>query len=101
MYQELQFVFVGYGQAQAILASTDLSMPAEDIIKAYACRFKIEAMSQEMKQQMGGSFYHFWTRAVPRLERCRRKGAVASLIEVTDRHSRQKIIKTPKLPKVM
>ena len=34
LYQELQFVFVEYGQTQAILVSTDLSMPAEDIIKA-------------------------------------------------------------------
>ena len=53
LYQPLQFVLVEYGEKQAILACTDLSMSAGDIIEAYACRFKIEAMFREMKQQSG------------------------------------------------
>lgn len=61
-------------------------MPAEDIITAYACRFKIEAMFREMKQQIGGLFYHSWTNAVPKLDRCRRKGADDPLTQVKDRH---------------
>lgn len=50
-------------------------MPAEDIITAYAYRFKIEAMFPKMKQHIGGLFYHFWTNAFPRLDRYRKKGA--------------------------
>ena len=68
LYQPLQFVLAEYGQTQAILACTDLSMAAGDIIEAYACRFKIKAMFREMKQQPGGFCYHFWTHAVPRLD---------------------------------
>ncbi len=36
-----------------------LSMVAEDIIEAYTCRFKIEAIFREMEQQLGGFCYHF------------------------------------------
>lgn len=49
-----------------------------------------------MKQQIGGFFYHFWTSAVPRLDRYRKKCTVDPLIQVRDRHSQQRIIKTLK-----
>lgn len=39
LYQALQFALVEYGQTQAILVYTDLSMHTEDIIEAYACCF--------------------------------------------------------------
>ena len=94
LYQALQFVLVEYGQTRAILVCTDLSMPAEDIITAYAYRFKIEAMFREMKQQIGGFFYHFWTSAVPRLDHYRKKGADDPLIKIKDRHEQERIIKT-------
>ncbi len=96
LYQPLQFVLVEYGQTQAILACTDLSMPAGDIIEAYACRFKIETMFREMKQQLGGFCYHFWSHAVPRLDRYRRKGSADPLAQVTDSRLQQRIIKTLK-----
>ena len=96
LYQALQFVLVEYGQTRVILVCTDLSMPAEDIITAYAYRFKIEAMFREMKQHIGGLFYHFWTSAVPRLDRYRGKGTDDPLIQVKDRHGRRRIIKTLK-----
>ena len=94
LYQPLKFVLVEYGQTQAILACTDLSMAAGDIIEAYACRFKIESMFREMKQQLGGFCYHFWTHAVPRLDRCCRKGNTDPLAQVRDSHQQQRIIKT-------
>ncbi len=59
LYQPLRFVLVKYRETQAILACTDLSMAAGDIIEAYACRFKIETMFWEMEQQLGGFCYHF------------------------------------------
>ena len=85
-----------YGQTQAILACTDLSMAAADIIEAYACRFKIEAIFREMKQQLGGFFYHFWTHAIPRLDRYRRKGSADPLAQVKDSHQQQCITKALK-----
>lgn len=94
LYQPLQFVLAEYGETQAILVCTDLSMAAEDIIEAYACRFKIEGMFREMKQQLGGFCYHFWTHAVPRLDRYRRKGSTDPLAQVKDNHQQQRIIKT-------
>lgn len=94
LYQPLQFVLVEYGRTQAILACTDLDMPTEDIITAYAYRFKIEAMFREMKQQLGAFCYHFWTKAVPKLDRYRRKGSDDLLTQVTDSHSRKRIIDT-------
>ncbi len=96
LYQPLQFVLVEYGETQAILACTNLSMSAGDIIEAYACRFKIEAMFREMKQQLGGFCYHFWTHAVPRLDRYRRKGSADPLAQVKDSRQRKRIIKTLK-----
>lgn len=53
LYQPLQFVLAEYDGNQIILASTDLTMIPEDILTAYAYRFKIEAMFREMKQQVG------------------------------------------------
>jgi len=96
LYQALQFVLVEYEQTHAILVCTDLTVSAEDIITAYAYRFKIEAMFREMKQHIGSLFYHFWTNAVPKLDRYRRKGADDPLTQVKDGHEQQRIIKTLK-----
>ncbi len=96
LYQPLQFVLIEYEQTQAILVCTDLDMTAEDIITAYAYRFKIEAMFREMKQQLGGFCYHFWSKSVPKWNRYRRKGTSDPLASVEDRSCRQKIIETLK-----
>lgn len=96
LYQPLQFVLVEYGQTQAILACTDLSMDVKDIIGAYACRFKIGAMFREMEQALGGLCHYFWTHAVPKLDRYRRKGSADPLAQVKDRCQQQRIIKTLK-----
>lgn len=61
-------------------------MSTEDIITSYACHSQIEAMFCEIKQQLGSSCYHFWTRAVPRLDHYRRK----------DSHDWQRIVDTLK-----
>lgn len=96
LYQELQFVLAEYGGKQVILASTGLSMAAEDIITAYAYRFKIEAMFRELKQQFGGFCYHFWTKAVPKLNRYRKKGSPDPLLEIKDEHEKERIKKALK-----
>lgn len=51
-------------------------------------------MFQEMKQQLGGFCYHFWTHAVLRLNYYRRKGTDIPFTQVKDRHEQQHIIKT-------
>lgn len=96
LYQPLLFVLVEYDQKQVILVSTDLSMAAEDIIKAYSYRFKIEAMFRELKQQFGGFCYHFWTKAVPKLNRYRKKGSPDPLAQVKAPHDQELIIKALK-----
>ena len=94
LYQPLQFVLAEYDGKQIILVSTDLSMTPEDIITAYTYRFKIEAMFREMKQQLGTFFYHFWTKATPKLDRYSKKGSSDPLSKVTDAKQKDKIIKT-------
>lgn len=95
-FQPLQFVLVKDGEKQVILVSTDLPMSAEDIILVYACRFKIEAMFREFKQQFGGLFYHFWTKAVPKLNRYRKKDSSDPFLQVTDTKEKERILKTLK-----
>lgn len=94
LYQPLLFVLAEYDGMQAILACTDLSMQAEDVIRAYACRFKIEAMFRELKQQFGGLGYRFWTKAVPKLDRYRRKGSPDPLCQVVSESGRDRVIRT-------
>lgn len=96
LYQPLQFVLVEYEAAQVILVSTDLTMSVGDIIIAYACRFKIETMFRKFKQQFGGLFYHFWTKAVPKLDRYRRKNSPDPLSLVKDTAERERIIRALK-----
>lgn len=92
LYQPLQFVLVEYDKKQTILVSTNLTLPAEAIIKAYAHRFKIEALFREMKQQFGGFCYHFWTKAVPKLNRYRRRGSEDPLKQIKDTEQQKRIL---------
>ena len=71
-------------------------MSAEDIIIAYAYRAKIETMFKVFKQQFGGLCYHFWTKAVPKLNRYRKKGSPDPLLQVTDTKEKERVIKALK-----
>lgn len=93
LYLPLQFVLVEYEGKQVILVSTDTSMDAEDIIAAYAYRFKIEAMFRGFKHQFGGFCYHFWSSAVPKLDRYQKKGSPDPLCRVKSEPEKEKIIK--------
>jgi hypothetical protein len=68
-YRELRFVMVKMDGVESILVSTDTTMPPETIIELYALRFKIESCFRELKQVVAGFAYHFWTAAMPRLNR--------------------------------
>ncbi len=65
--------YLKYGNTQRILVSTCLELTPEAIIRLYSCRFRIKGCFRELKQQIGGFGYHFWTRAMPKLNHCRKK----------------------------
>lgn len=94
LYKKLRFLLVKSRRGRAILVSTDLDLSPELIIEAYAHRFKIEGMFREFKQQIGGFCYRFWTKALPRLNRYRKKGAPDVLSIVTDKQLRKRILMT-------
>jgi len=84
LYQMLRFVLVKYGNTQSILVSTCLSLTPEAIIRLYSYRFRIEGCFRELKQQIGGFGYHFWTRAMPKLNHFRKKEASDPLDQMDD-----------------
>ncbi|WP_176764814.1 hypothetical protein [Natribacillus halophilus] len=79
LYQELRFVLVNHNGRLAILVSTDRTFAATDIIHLYGYRFKIEGTFREMKQTIGGFGYRFWSKAMPKLNRYRKKGRAPSV----------------------
>lgn len=59
----VRFVIVFHPiRGKIILLSTDLSLAAEDIIKIYGYRFKIEISFKQILRIIGGYAYHFWIR---------------------------------------
>lgn len=73
LYQEVQFVLVKYSNCTAIFVCTDLTLNPVLVIEAYAHRFKIECMFRELKQQIHGFHYHFWTPSTPKLNKYKKK----------------------------
>jgi RecA/RadA recombinase len=51
--------------------SSDTGLPAEQIIYLYRCRFKIEVMFDDLKNDFGGFRYHFWTEGLAKRKRGR------------------------------
>ncbi|MDR3342974.1 MAG: hypothetical protein LBT14_09365 [Treponema sp.] len=49
--------------------STDLSLTPEELITLYTLRFKSEGMFGELKHELGGFRYHFWTSALKKRKR--------------------------------
>lgn len=92
LYQELRFVLVQYNGSRSILVSTDLSLSPKRIIELYAYRFSIEELFREFKQQIGGFTYHFWSKAVPKLNHFSKKEAPDQLEAIVDAHKRDLIL---------
>lgn len=65
-----------------------------DIIRLYSYRFRIECTFRELKQQLGGFCYHFWSKAIPKLNKYRRKGALHPLEILHDVQKQKKIQET-------
>ena len=94
-YHLLRFVLVMYNDGPDILVSTDLSLTAEQIIRLYGYRFKIETLFRSFSQIIAGFCYHFWSLAVPKLDRFKpAKKPEENLAKVTDKKQREKIIST-------
>lgn len=89
---EIRFVLVAYDKVTSILATTDLTMSAEEVIGLYAKRFRIEHLFRSLKQFYGGFSYHFWTKAMPRLNRYKKKSDPDPLTRVTSPSERERII---------
>lgn len=94
LYQKLRFVLVKSSRGNAILVSTDLTLEPELIIEAYAHRFKIECTFREFKQQLGGFCYHFWTKAMPKLKKYRKKKEPLELAGIENEQEQHRILKT-------
>lgn len=92
LYRELRFVLVIMDGARSILASTDLTLPPEKIIELYGRRFRIENLFREFKQQIGGFCYHFWTKAIGKLDHFSKSGDPDPLDIVMTRHDREKVL---------
>jgi hypothetical protein len=66
----IRYVIVCHpNRGTAILASTDLTLTAEEIIAAYALRFKIEVTFKQAVHTVGTFSYHFWMKGMDRLAR--------------------------------
>jgi hypothetical protein len=57
------------GKGTSILVSTDLSLTPVQIIQLYSRRFKIECSFRELKQVVAGFACHFWSKAMPKLQK--------------------------------
>jgi len=88
--EKIRFVLVRDGSECFILMCSDLTLSAQDIIRAYSYRFKIEVSFKVLKHLMGVFFYRFWTSAWPRIG----KRNVSDLSAVGDPHSRRLIRQT-------
>jgi hypothetical protein len=70
LYQPLRFVLTVFADGtKSILVSTDLTLDPKRIISLYCYRFKIECAFRELKQVVAGFSYHFWSKAMPKLQK--------------------------------
>ena len=81
----VRFVVVETDSGRCVLMSTSLSFSPEDIITIYALRFKIETSFDEQKNDMGSFSYHFWTNALPKRKKGKRRKCPYQVIKFNKR----------------
>lgn len=59
---KLRFFLVETSRGQIILMTTDLSLAAQDAIRMYCARTKIETFFDVFKNLLGGMTYRFWSK---------------------------------------
>lgn len=94
LYQELKFVLVEYDGVQSILVSNDTSLDAVSMIEDYSLRWKCEQLYKVQSQTTGAYDSHFWTKALPKLDRYRRKDSKDPLDGVDSDSAKRRILKT-------
>ncbi len=83
LHQMLRFVLVKYNGTQSILVSTCLELSPEAFIRLYSSRFRIKQCFRELKQQISGFGYHFWTQAMPKFSHFRKKSLPDPLNDIS------------------
>jgi hypothetical protein len=83
IYQLLRFVLVKNRERKLILVCTNLNFTAEQIIRMYGYRFKIEVTFRTLKQLLNAFGHHFWSKYMPKLDRFARRGHVDPLEKIT------------------
>ncbi|MCL1803403.1 MAG: hypothetical protein FWG30_07165 [Eubacteriaceae bacterium] len=91
--EELLFVFAITGSGQIVLGCTDTEMPAETALELYSRRFSIESAFKALKQTLNCFGAQFWTKAMPKLDRYAKKGALSPLEAVKDPKDQEKILR--------
>lgn len=54
---------------KCLLVTTDASLPPEQVIKLYVCRWSIESSFKTAKHTFGTFSYHFWSKSMPKQAR--------------------------------
>jgi hypothetical protein len=92
LYELLRFVLVKCGDKKVILVCTNLSFTAEQIVRLYGYRFKIEVTFRTLKQLLKGFSYHFWSTCMPKLNRKNKKGDNDPLLQIKNEKERSLIL---------
>ena len=95
LYQKVRFVLTIFEDGKrSILASNNLNLDEESIIKAYGYRFKIECCFKEMKQSIGAFEYHYWSKDMPKLNRFSKSNDPDPLDSIKCERARRNIANT-------
>jgi hypothetical protein len=92
IYELLRFVLVKSRDRKLILVCTDVNFTAEQIMRLYGYRFKIEVSFRMLKQLLNALGHHFWSRYMPQLDRFAKKGKPDPLEGVTGKNEREGIL---------
>lgn len=74
------------------LVTTDRSLSAGQVIELYSMRWQIEVSFRDMKQEVAGFGYRFWSRSVPRLDRFARSSGPDRLESVDGADGRAAVL---------
>jgi hypothetical protein len=92
IYQLLRFVLVKSRDRKLILVCTNLNFTAEQIIRLYGYRFKIEVTFRTLKQLLNAFGHHFWSKCMPKLDRFAKRGKPDPLEKITGKKERKQIL---------
>jgi hypothetical protein len=97
LYFPLRFILTEYNGIKGILASTYSTFTPIQIIRLYGYRFKIECAFRELKQVVAGFSYHFWSKAMPKLNKFIKNAENQAILEnIIDPRARKLIGNTVK-----